>query len=94
MNEAKLYYTPPSDECFEDLRSAAIALWKTYDKTFGYVDEKVNAIKDIKNIKDNFMYMFAMFDFLNQKNLVLKEETKQAINDRLVSGGSEEYLLL
>ena len=95
-HEAKLYYTAPSDECFEDLKKHAIALWSTMGDEPSYAEEKIGRIKDIKNIQDNFMYMFAMFDMGNQRKVAreLKEETKKAINERLLSGGSPEYLLI
>lgn len=47
------YYKAPSQEVFEDIKKNAIKIWKTYDNEFGYVDEKVNRIKDIQNVSDN-----------------------------------------
>ncbi len=95
----KLYYTPPRDELFEALRSRAMELWKEVDSDndkYGYATEKINSIKDIKNVGDNFMYIFAMFDYSNQRLLGkrLAQETKDAINERLLDGGSPEYLLI
>lgn len=83
-----LYYTAPHDELFNDLKSASIALWKTYDNTYGYADEKINQIKDLENIKDNFMYMFAMFDVHNQWRILnaVLEETAEALLLRLPAG--------
>jgi hypothetical protein len=80
-----LYYTAPSDEVFEEIRQAAIRLWQTYDNQFGYVDEKVNAIKDIANVGDNWMYMVAMFDDQNQGKLfaTLKPETVALIREAI-----------
>lgn len=80
-----IYYTPPPAECFHDLKNKAIKLWQTYDNSFGYVDEKVNKIKDLKNISDNFMYIYSMFDSLNQKKLylTLRNETKSEITKRM-----------
>lgn len=89
-----LYYTPPPDEQFEELKAKAIAIWQGYDNEFGYVDEKVNKIKDIENISDNFMYMVAMFDLPNQYKLsaVLSVKTRKAVARRLKSGGLPEDL--
>lgn len=86
--DIELYYTAPSDESFEDMKKCAIDLWNTYDNTYGYVDEKVDAIKDIKNISDNFMYMFAMFDVQNQLKilLMLKDKTREELQIRMVAG--------
>lgn len=89
--EAELYYTPPSDEVFDELKNKSIQLWKGYDNTHGYVTEKVGRIKDIPNVGDNFMYMVAMFDNNNQKKLsdLLSDETKEEVRKRLIDGGLE-----
>ena len=63
------YYTAPKQEIFEAIKTASIKLWQTYDNEFGYVDEKVDRIKDIRNIRDNTCYMVAMFDRNNQFKL-------------------------
>lgn len=86
---SELYYTPPTDEQFEEVRRCAMEIWNTYDNTYGYVDEKVNQIKDIQNVGDNFMYMVAMFDDDNQKKLsnMVSAETRKAICDRIKDGG-------
>jgi len=89
MNEAKLYYTAPEDKIFEEVKSKAIEIWKTYDNKFGYVDEKVDRIKEIRNVKDNLMYIVAMFDSYNQFKLsaMISPESRQAIHDRIIDGG-------
>jgi len=94
----KLYYTPPSDEQFNELKEKAIMLWKIVDRDndkYGYATEKISRIKDIPNVSDNFMYMVAMFDSVNQTALgmSLSLETKMALRERLISGGMpEEYI--
>ena len=92
MTEAKLYYTAPSDRCFEEMKRVCIEVWGQYDNEFGYVDEKVGRIKEIGNVGDNFMFMLAMFDQFNQRKVVdkLSEETKKEVRDRMVDGGNEE----
>lgn len=89
---SKLYYTPPTDKQFKELKTKAIEIWKTYDNQHGYVDEKVNRIKDIKNVGDNFMYIVAMFDSTNQSILSskLSVETRKAVADRIKDGGSPD----
>jgi hypothetical protein len=86
----KLYYTAPNDEQFKELKEKAIEIWQTYDNTFGYVDEKINRIKDIPNVNDNFMYIVAMFDIINQRKLAdsLSEETRKQVRDRMIDGGT------
>ncbi len=89
-----LYYEAPSQEIFDDMKRAAIELWSSYDDTHGYATEKIAAVRRVQNVKDNFMYIFAMFDFNNQRKLTISQDTRRAVNDRLISGGSPEYLLI
>lgn len=86
----RLYYTPPTEKQFNELKNAATEIWKTYDNTYGYVDEKVERIKDLKNVGDNFMYMVAMFDIHNQERLahLLSDETREAVSIRMIDGGN------
>lgn len=84
-----LYYTPPSDEIFEEVRQRALDMWSQYDH-MDYVKSKQDRIKDIPNVQDNLMYMVAMFDIHNQQRLAttLSKEARQAIHERLVSSGT------
>lgn len=90
----KLYYTAPTDEAFEELKRESIKLWNTYDNTYGYVDEKVGRIEGMENIRDNFMFMFAMFDHINMAKIVreLSTETKHELRIRIIDGGSDPTL--
>lgn len=95
---SKLYYTEPTDQLFNELKAQAMFMWKMIDTDndkYGYATEKINLIKHIPNISDNFMSIFAMFDINNQRRLamILSEECKKAINDRLIDGGATEYLI-
>jgi len=85
--DLKLYYTAPKESVFKDLKKSAIKIWQTYDNQYGYVDEKVNKLKDLKNIADNFMFILAMFDSNNQQKVskLVKKETWEAIEKRLPS---------
>lgn len=89
---SKLYYTPPTQEQFDEVKAKCIEIWNTYDDTYLYATEKINRIKDLKNVGDNFMYMVAMFDNNNQGKLrrLISDETRQAICDRIRSGGMPE----
>lgn len=88
---AKLYYEPPSEEAFTEMQSAAMHIWHGYDLKH----EKAARVNDMKNIGDNFMYIFAMFDMNNQRKVVsmVSEATKKEIRDRLVDGGSEWFII-
>lgn len=61
----------PSDEIFDEVKRAAIELWKTYDDTFKYATQKVDRIKDVENYSDNFAYIIGMFDPENQRKLMM-----------------------
>jgi len=91
----KLYYTAPSDTAFDEMKSACIEIWKEKGNIGGYSDEKIARIKDIKNIEDNFMFMFAMFDVNNQGLVtdLLSEETRTALRERMIDGGNDESIL-
>lgn len=85
----KEYYTAPSDEIFEDIKENAIKLWSTYSNEFGYVDNKVNKIKDIQNIEDNAWFIVAMFDYSNKFKLLtmVKPETRKKLEEVLKDEG-------
>ena len=88
-NTRNLYYVAPSDEVFNEVKSAAIKIWQTYDDTYGYASEKINRIKDWENIRDNVMSIVAMFDIHNQGKLInsISPEAKQALRERMEAGG-------
>ena len=84
MIKSEDYYTAPSDEVFKDIKQGAIKIWKTYSDEFGYQSEKVDAIKDLENVRDNYAYIVAMFDYSNQQKLldeVSREDTKLLITN-------------
>lgn len=98
MDSAKLYYTPPEDELFEEVREKAMEVWHEVspDDAFGYRTGKINRIKNIGNIKDNFMYMVAMFDIVNQRRLAekLSSRARRQIRVRMLDGGNLiEYIV-
>lgn len=86
----QLYYTPPSDECFNDLKTMAMTLWGLMGDEDTYRQEKIGRIKDIQNVGDNFMYMVAMFDNNNQCRLagMLNPETRREVRERMIDGGT------
>lgn len=87
-----LYYEPPTDDQFNEVKQKAIEIWQTYDDTHLYATEKINRIKDLPNIADNFMVIVAMFDNQNQGKLrrSISDEARQAICDRIRAGGMPE----
>ena len=92
---SKLYYTPPTDEQFEECKKVCMELWPKVNSDndkYGYATSKINQIKDIKNIQDNFMYMVAMFDHINQGKLasMLSAEAREVIRERMIDGGQPQ----
>lgn len=88
------YYKAPSEEIFQDIKSNSIKIWKTYDNTYGYVDEKVDRIKDMQNISDNAWTIVAMFDMNNQIELLrlIKPATRKAISQVYINAGILNHL--
>jgi len=87
-----LYYTSPTNEIFNEVKQAAIEVWQTYDDTYGYASGKIGRITEIDNIKDNLMYIVAMFDDQNQMKLALKlsNEARKAVRERMLDGRNTE----
>src|SRR3990167_8945290 len=91
MGNQENYYKAPTQEIFDEIKEQATKIWQTYDNQFGYVDEKVNRIKNIQNFADNAMHIVAMFDVNNQRRLLslVDQETKDFIlgnlTDEMVS---------
>lgn len=89
---AKLYYTPPADIVFEEMRSAAMDVWSKYKDSPGdYYENKVSRVRDLKNVGDNFMYLFSMFDMHNQAFIVsrLSATARKDLRERMIDGGND-----
>lgn len=73
------YYTPPTQEIFDDIKEKCIQIWKTYDDRFGYATEKVEIVESIDNIKDNCLSMVRRFDVHNMRKLleIIEPESKE-----------------
>ena len=65
----KLYYQAPSDEIFNDMKQAAITVWKEVAHHPSYLKEKLDRIDRMQNISDNFMTILAMFDSNNMQRV-------------------------
>jgi len=88
----KLYYTPPTDEQFEEVKQRSIQLWATKNTGGGYSQNKIDSIKDMHNIEDNVMSIIAQFDIFNMALLasMLTDDTRKIISDRMIDGGSPD----
>lgn len=94
----ELYYTPPEDDIFNEVRDEAIELWKEIDSDddkYGYASSKIDKIKNIENVSDNLMYIVAMFDSSNQRLLSdrLSTAANRAIRERMLDGGQPPQLI-
>ncbi len=89
MDRTSIYYLPPTNKIFSEVKKAAIKVWSNYDDTYGYASGKIDSIKDIGNIGDNLMFIVAMFDINNQTELAfsLSPQSRKAISDRMKEGG-------
>jgi hypothetical protein len=57
------------DKLFNELRDGAIEIWSNYDDTYGYASEKINKVKSLSNVGDNWGTFIGMFDIHNQRKL-------------------------
>lgn len=74
----------PTNEVFEDIKQAAIAVWQTYDNSYGYVDEKLERIEQINNYGDSWITFLGMFDLPNQErcvNNIKRKDTGEFLNE-------------
>lgn len=71
------YYQAPPQHIFDDIKTNAEKIWRTYDDTYGYATKKLQQI-DIKNTGDNAWYIVAMFDLPNQNKLLSMVEPETA----------------
>jgi hypothetical protein len=66
------YYDAPSQEIFDEIKEKAIEIWQTYDDTYGYATEKIDYVKSVTNVRDNWGTLVGMFDRVNQMKLLIK----------------------
>ena len=105
MNTVDLFYTPPKDEYFEELKSLCIRFWEVYEEFHLFSEEaqrimneykqsKINQIKDLKNEGSNFSYMVQMIH-QNTRGLLAKHlslETRNEISMRLYGWEKENEI--
>jgi len=92
----KLFYKPPKDECFEELKSLCIRFWNVFpgfavwDEEHHklqreYAKSKIDEIKDLKNEGSNFVMMVQMIHQNSREHLskFLPLETRNEISMRI-----------
>ena len=100
--KTKLFYTPPNDKCFEELKSLCIRFWSVFPEYTLWNEEqniieqeysksKINQIKDLKNEGSNFIMMVQMIHQNSREVLsrYLSLETRNEISIRLYDIDSE-----
>ena len=92
----ELYYVPPTQKAFDEIKQKAIDIWKTYDDTFGYASEKIARVNRIENIENNYSVILAMFDSSNQFKhwMELTNGTRDEIRERLPDYMNMEFYSL
>ena len=92
----ELFYVPPKDECFEELKSLCIRFWGCFPQFHmwderqeelerEYAREKIDRIKNLKNEGSNFINMVQMIH-QNSREILAKNlslETRNEISMRL-----------
>jgi hypothetical protein len=80
----ELFYKPPKDKYFEELKLSCIRFWRSFDEV-DYVDEKIGRINDLKNEGSNFISMIQMIHPTSRKLIsnILSLDTRNQISMRL-----------
>ena len=100
----ELFYNPPKDEYFEELKSLCIRFWKCFPE-FSLLDEKqeqlereyanskIDQIKNLKNEGSNFVMMVQMIHQNSREVLAkcLSLETRNEISMRLYGFDDNEF---
>lgn len=72
-----LYHTAPSDEMFNEIKTAAIRLLKKQDQP-----SKIETIEALKNINQNYMKIIETFDGTHQ--IILLTKIRRATAQRVM----------
>lgn len=102
MNSVELFYTPPKNEYFDELKSLCIRFWEVFPEYTlwdekqnelerEYANSKIEQIKNLKNEGSNFAMMVQMIHQNSREVLVkhLSLETRNQISMRLYGWDKE-----
>ena len=93
MTSEELFYKPPKDECFDELKKICIRFWEVnFKDETDYLNEKVNRICSLKNEGSNFSSMVQMIHPISRKVIAnsLSLETRNEISMRIHGWGSDD----
>jgi hypothetical protein len=57
----QIIYKSPSKKVFNEIKRICKIQWRTYSNEFGYVNEKIKRIEQIKNFQADVIFMLNMF---------------------------------
>lgn len=93
MTSEELFYTPPKDEYFNELKKICIRFWEVnFKDETDYLKEKVNRLLSLKNEGANFSYMVQMIHPISRKVIAksLSLETRNEISMRIHGWGEDD----
>lgn len=104
LKSIELFYTPPKDEYFEELKSLCIRFWEVFPNhcfydtelrrlEMKYAEEKITIIRSVKNKGANFISLVQMIH-QNYRPILAKSlslETRNEISMRLYGFGDNEF---
>jgi hypothetical protein len=93
MTSEELFYTPPKDEYFNELKKICIRFWEVnFEDETDYLKEKVNRLLSLKNEGANFSYMVQMIHPISRKVIAksLSLETRNEISMRIHGWGEDD----
>ena len=104
LKSIELFYTPPKDEYFEELKALCIRFWKVFPNDsyydteqlrleMKYAEEKITQIQNLKNEGENFISMVQMIH-QNSRQVLAKNlslETRNEISMRLYGFKDDEF---
>lgn len=72
-----------SDQDFEEIQRAAVAIWKTHNDEHGYASEKMASVLSMENVGDNWSAIVGMFDWKNKVALRLGISSDNEVSEYL-----------
>ncbi len=82
METLNIYRMPPAQKIFEEVRDKSIHIWTNYGNSYGWLNQKLDAIKAVNNVGDSFLFIVAMFDLSKQELLAYKLSTEARLEVR------------
>lgn len=93
--QERLYYKTPPEKEFLEVKDKCIKMWCMMGFEGTYRREKIGEVSTIENMRDNMMFLIAMFSENNQRLLIdsLSQKCKVSVLKRMYDGGSDNIVL-